>query len=396
MTKTPSTSKGKKSSRTKAATPQKKGEKSPSAKKATAVIQPEIIDELNEQETELDADPSTQFDEESLTPIEIDPDQEVQLEDVQKIAPRAVKAEVVEPDSPSASSKALATTDPIALYLAEIRRYRLLTKEQEQELAIRYRETGDPKAAELLVTSNLRFVVKIAAEYSKFGAKLIDLIQEGNVGLMHAVREFNPYKGVRLITYAVWWIRGYIQEYLMRQYSMVRIGTTQNQRKLFYRLQKEKELLESIGHESGLSSVKLLAGRLGVSEEEVETMSKRLSGRDISLNQPLDSNGTSAATRLDFEASPIEAVDEQLGHYEEIEVLKTNIEKIRGSLSEKELYILENRLLSDEPKTLQEIGDDFGVTREAVRQLEARLIGKIRAAVTESLSAGSAEEDSAE
>jgi RNA polymerase sigma-32 factor len=288
----------------------------------------------------------------------------------------------------STAGKSLATADPVATYLAEIRRYALLTKEQERELAIRYHETGDPKAAELLVTSNLRFVVKIAAEYSKFGAKLIDLIQEGNVGLMHAVKEFNPYKGVRLITYAVWWIRGYIQEYLMRQYSMVRIGTTQNQRKLFYRLQKERELLGQAGQEPNYA---LLAGRLGVSEEEVEMMSKRLTGRDISLNTPID--GESTVTRLDFEASPEPAVDEELGRRELIDLLNENLEKIRPKLSEKETYILENRLLADEPVTLQEIGEHYGVTREAVRQLEARLIGKIREAVTESLGDGPDSDD---
>jgi RNA polymerase sigma-32 factor len=280
-------------------------------------------------------------------------------------------------------NRSLAPSDPVALYLAEIRRYPLLTREQEQELATRYRETGDPKAAEMLVTSNLRFVVKIAAEYSKFGAKLIDLIQEGNVGLMHAVKEFNPYKGVRLITYAVWWIRGYIQEYLMRQYSMVRIGTTQNQRKLFYRLQKERELLDQMGQEP---NYKLLAGRLGVSEEDVETMSKRLKGRDVSLNQPFDS--ASGASLLDFETTEEPAVDEQLGHMEEIEVLRRNLEKIRPQLGEKEVFLLETRVLADEPLTLQEVGDKWGVTREAVRQMEARLIAKIRDAVTSSLNQG--------
>jgi RNA polymerase sigma-32 factor len=281
-------------------------------------------------------------------------------------------------------SKALATSDPVAVYLAEIRRYPLLTREQERELAIRYRETGDPRAAEMLVTSNLRFVVKVAAEYSRFGAKLIDLIQEGNVGLMHAVKEFNPYKGVRLITYAVWWIRGYIQEYLMRQYSMVRIGTTQNQRKLFYRLQKERDALQATGQEP---SYALLAGRLGVTEEEVETMSQRLSGRDISLNIPVD-GGSSTASLLDFEATNEESVDERIGHLEEMEVLRENLEKLRPTLNEKETFILENRILADEPLTLQEIGDHYGVTREAVRQLEARLIGKIRSAVTSSLTSG--------
>lgn len=277
---------------------------------------------------------------------------------------------------------ALVSADPVTAYLAEIRRYPLLSKEEEHQLAIKYRDTGDPRAAEQLVTSNLRFVVKVAAEYSRFGAKLIDLIQEGNVGLMHAVKEFNPYKGVRLITYAVWWIRGYIQEYLMRQYSMVRIGTTQNQRKLFYRLQKERDALGAIGLEP---SVALLAGRLGVSEEEVESMSKRMSGRDVSLNQPLDDSMTTSSSLLDMKASEEPSIDEQIGRAEELEALLSNIEMIRPSLNEKELYILENRLLSDDPLTLQEIGNHYGTTREAVRQLEARLMNKLRLAVTSSL-----------
>ncbi len=290
--------------------------------------------------------------------------------------PRVVNAEVVEDE------KGLTTSnDPITTYLAEIRRYPLLTREQENELAVRYRETGDSRAAEQLVTSNLRFVVKIAAEYSRFGAKLIDLVQEGNVGLMHAVKEFNPYKGVRLITYAVWWIRGYIQEYLMRQYSMVRIGTTQNQRKLFYRLQKEQNALDSQGN---APTVAMIAGKLGVSEEEVEMMSKRLSGRDVSLSAPIDSENPGASL-LDFESSGEPLPDTAIGNFEELNILKDNLAKLRPSLSEKESYILEKRILADEPQTLQEIGEHYGVTREAVRQLEARLIGKIRKAVTDSL-----------
>ncbi len=340
------------------------------------IVEPEIIDPMGDDEGAEDrgfAPP----DFEDVGPIEIDPDRDV-LDEAERTLP-VVKPEIV--DRSESSSKALTTTDPIALYLAEIRKYPLLTKEQERELAMRYRETGDPKAAELLVTSNLRFVVKIAAEYSRFGAKLIDLIQEGNVGLMHAVKEFNPYKGVRLITYAVWWIRGYIQEYLMRQYSMVRIGTTQNQRKLFYRLQKEREALEAMGQEPNFA---LLAGRLGVTEEEVETMSQRMANRDLSLNTPID-GGASTSTLLDFEPGEGPLADETIGHLEEMEVLKRNLEQIRPSLNEKETYILEKRVLADEPMTLQEIGEHYGVTREAVRQLEARLIQKIRNAVTSSL-----------
>lgn len=279
-------------------------------------------------------------------------------------------------------SSGVSSEDPVTTYLAEIRKYPLISRQQEYDLAVRYRETGDSKAAEELVTANLRFVVKIATEYSKFGAKLIDLIQEGNVGLMHAVREFNPYKGVRLITYAVWWIRGYIQEYLMRQYSMVRIGTTQNQRKLFYRLQKEKVRLDSLGQDP---TVPLLSSRLGVSEEEVRQMSQRLSGRDVSLNQPLDFE--SSASLLDMEASHEPGVDEQLGNAEQLEVLRENIERIRPQLNKKELYILDKRILSEEPLTLQEIGEHYGVTREAVRQLEARLIKRIRSAFVASTEA---------
>jgi len=365
------------------------------------VIEPEILDTEQELASALAVDPNnSEFRKqlEEVEAIEIDPDREV-LEEFENRVPKSVlDAEIIDhpkttegfkstsrPGSrraqKSASAGLLTTTDPVSIYLAEIRKYPLLTKEQEQELALRYRETGDAKAAELLVTSNLRFVVKVAAEYSRFGAKLIDLVQEGNVGLMHAVKEFNPYKGVRLITYAVWWIRGYIQEYLMRQYSLVRIGTTQNQRKLFYRLQKERDALSSLGSEP---TVALLAGRLGVTEEEVETMTKRLSGRDVSLNQPVDSENSSASL-LDFEESLEPAADIEISRMEELEVLKNNLEKIRPTLSEKETYILQKRVLADEPLTLQEIGDHFGVTREAVRQLEARLIGKIRAAVTSSL-----------
>lgn len=299
-------------------------------------------------------------------------------EDAETPLDAELATEALEPE-PSESGtarddKALAPSDPVARYMAEIRKYPLLTKEQEHELAVRYRETGDPTAAEALVTSNLRFVVKVAAEYTRFGAKLIDLVQEGNVGLMHAVREFNPYKGVRLITYAVWWIRGYIQEFLMRQYSMVRIGTTASQKKLFYQLQKERANLEKMGLQSGIAQ---LSGRLGVSEEEVAEMQQRLSGRDVSLDQPVGPEGNSRLLDLQEEADE-HRMDEELGLREELARLQEEINAIRPSLSEKELYLLESRLLADEPLTLQEIGEKYGTTREAVRQMEARLLQKIR------------------
>ncbi|MBO9666347.1 MAG: RNA polymerase factor sigma-32 [Bdellovibrio sp.] len=278
-------------------------------------------------------------------------------------------------------SKALTSADPLVMYLNEIRKYKVLTKEEESTLAKKYFESKDPDAAQDLVKANLRFVVKIAAEYSKFGAKMIDLIQEGNVGLMHAVREFNPYKGARLITYAVWWIRGYIQEYLMRQYSMVRIGTTQNQRKLFYQLQKEKEALEAMG--IGPTTA-LISSRLGIPEDEVRDMAMRMSGRDVSLDKPVDDD--SHTSLGDLQRGPqTESLDEQLAKEEQIDILKKKIEEIRPELSEREKIILDERILNDDPLTLQEIGEKHGITREAVRQMEARLMKKIKAKMEENI-----------
>jgi RNA polymerase sigma-32 factor len=269
--------------------------------------------------------------------------------------------------------RGVAKSDPVALYLAELRKYPLLSREQEQELAKKYYETKDPLAAQALVTANLRFVVKIAAEYSKFGAKMIDLIQEGNMGLMHAVRDFNPHKGVKLITYAVWWIRGYIQEYLMKQYSMVKIGTTQNQKKLFYQLQRQKEALDSLGERP---DVAMIAAKMGIPQDEVEMMAQRMSGRDISLDRPMDSD--SPTTLGDMQSSSGEDMVEELSRHQNLERLKEKIEELRPELNERETILLEERLLNDEPLTLQEIGEKYGITREAVRQAEVRLMKKIK------------------
>ncbi len=283
---------------------------------------------------------------------------------------------------PAAGKEVSVTADSITAYLNEIRKYPLLTKEQEIELAKHYFETKDPVAAQALVTANLRFVVKVAAEYSKFGARLIDLVQEGNMGLMHAVRDFNPYKGVRLITYAVWWIRGYIQEYLLKQYSMVKIATTQNQKRLFYRLQKEKDLLDSMGE---APNMKLIGERMGIPTAEVEQMANRLSGRDVSLNTPLDDSSSSSL--MDLQKSTDVGVDDQLAAQEEVSLLREKLEELRDQLSEREKIILDERLLADDPLTLQEIGEKYGITREAVRQMEARLMKKIRDRYMASLTA---------
>jgi RNA polymerase sigma-32 factor len=203
---------------------------------------------------------------------------------------------------------------------------------------------------------------------------MIDLIQEGNIGLLHAVKEFNPYKGARLITYAVWWIRGYIQEYLMRQYSMVRIGTTQNQRRLFYQLQKEQKALEALGQKGDF---KQLAERLDMPEEDVREMALRMGGRDLSLDRPLDED--SEASLMDFQKSPTEQLpDQELELNEQLQILRDKIDELRPQLNEKELILLEERLLADDPLTLQEIGEKYKITREAVRQSEVRLMNKIK------------------
>lgn len=299
--------------------------------------------------------------------------------------PKTVSAEVVDAEDPldifsteksahsPSKSRAVTTADPIATYLAEIRKYPLLSREEELELAKRYFDTKDPVAAQALVTANLRFVVKVAAEYSKFGARMIDLVQEGNMGLMHAVRDYNPYKGVRLITYAVWWIRGYIQEYLMKQYSMVKIGTTQNQKKLFYQLQREKESLDLLGEKP---DIKTISEKMGIPEDEVEIMSQRMSSRDISLDRPLGDENS--ATLGDLQTSTNGDLVEELGRQEEIQRLSHKIDELRPNLNERELILLEERLLNDAPLTLQEIGEKYGITREAVRQAEVRLMKKIK------------------
>lgn len=274
--------------------------------------------------------------------------------------------EVISPGVPILS-------DPVQLYLKEISKYPVLTKEEEEKLSKQFFESKDPRIAQMLAQSNLRFVVKIAAEYTRFGSRLIDLIQEGNMGLLHAIKEFNPYKGARLITYAVWWIRGYIQEYLMRQYSLVRIGTNAKQRKLFYLLKKQQEQLAQLPYED---SVKLLT-HSGFKEKDIQSMQQRVYGRDVSLDQPVSENNTSSLMDLQTDKQE-DHFEDHLNLFQEKQLMKKSIEALRPKLKPKEIFILEKRLLSDSPLTLQEIGKKFSVTREAVRQVESRLIKKIK------------------
>lgn len=259
-------------------------------------------------------------------------------------------------------------TDLLRQYNREISKYPLLNREEELKWSKLYYETKNRQALRTLVQSNLRFVVKIASEYSKFGSRLVDLIQEGNIGLLKAINEFNPYKGVRLITYAVWWIRGAIQEYLMKQHSIVRIGTTPNQKKLFYQLRREQ--LPPVG--AG-DSVRLIESRTGISQKEINSMRERLNAKDISIDhsfEPYEKMSVSSS------------LDEQYEQDQEIQILKEEVQKLRSSLDEKEIYILDHRILSDTPQTLQAIGTHFKVTREAIRQVESKLLKKIKEQVT--------------
>lgn len=347
---------------------------SDSHQKAKSVIAEVIDSTIQIQDgSDLFTEPSTETLINPPTELEnIEQDSDLNPEDVSD-------SKLIVPVSKKQNDVVITSKDPLSIYLNELRKYPLLTKDEEFKIATKYFETKDPVAAQKLVQSNLRFVVKIAAEYAKFSSRMIDLIQEGNIGLMHAVKEYNPSKGARLITYAVWWIRGYIQEYLMRQFSMVRIGTTANQRKLFYQLQKQKSDLEKMMSDESLKQLSL---KLGIPEDEIIEMSKRLSGRDVSLDKPIgnDDDSVSLGSFLKKDDGSL-PVDEQLALEEQIELLKNAIDKIHSTLSDKEKIILAERILNDEPLTLQEIGEKYSISREAVRQNEARLIQKIKTAM---------------
>ncbi len=278
------------------------------------------------------------------------------------------------PREARAAERALAPLDPFQRYLAEIRRYPSLTREEEQELARRYRETGDREALFRLVTANLMLVVRIALSFRRATRHLLDLIQEGNLGLLQAIERFDPDTGVRLPTYAAWWIRAYIVKYLMDNIRLVRVGTTNARRKLLHNLAKERQRLEAQGFEVG---PKLLAERFGVSEADVVDVQQALEARDVSLDAPV---GEREQRRRDevLEAPGASSVEEEVARRQLQEKVQAAIARFREGLKERERAILDERILAEEPTTLQEIGDRFGTTREAVRQAEARLMRRLR------------------
>lgn len=277
-------------------------------------------------------------------------------------------------------------SDPLRRYLEEVRRYPMLDPETEMSLAERMHRLNDLDAAKALVQANLRLVVKLAFEYQSITTNLLDLIQEGNIGLMKAVSKYDPAKGVKLGYYATWWIRSYILKYLLDNFRLVKIGTTQAQKKLFYHLMREKQRLEAQGLFAG---PKLLAEKLDVREKDVVEMEQRLSGRgaELSIDSPIDSGSGDGHSRTfkDSMVDSSENQEERLERQQWLALLGEHLPSFRQELNEKERRILDERLLHDDPKTLQEIADRYGLTRERARQIEAKLLEKLRSRLKDHL-----------
>lgn len=276
------------------------------------------------------------------------------------------------------STHAIQIVSELDKYIAQISRYPILSQEEETRLAIRWREQGDIQAAHTLVTSNLRFVVKIANEYRSYGARMIDLIQEGSVGLMQAVKRFDPGRGYRLLTYAVHWIRAEIHSFLMRTLKSVKFGTARAHRKLFFKLRSLKGKLAAQGIEDREEVIDVIAEQTGVDKRNVEEMDLRLCGKELSLDEPLGDSGPVFA----------EIVPGQLPDPEKIVVeFETDADRAAlldaalMTLTPREREIIEQRYLADEPRQLKEIGKDMGISKQRVAQIEQRAIGKLREAV---------------
>jgi RNA polymerase sigma-32 factor len=249
-------------------------------------------------------------------------------------------------------------------------------------LAVLYHETGDLEAAKKLVTSNLRLVVKIAYEYKRAYKNMMDLVQEGNIGLMHAVKRYDPHRGVKLSSYSAWWIRAYILRFILNNWRLVKLGTTQAQRKLFFNLNKERARLSAMGIEPTHDEI---AKRLEVDKKDVVEMDLRLSSGDASLDAPIGDGEGRQVSRMDLLPEKGEGPDRLIERHELSDMLREHLQTFRETLSGKELEIFDGRMIAEDPMTLQQLGDSFGVTRERVRQLEARVVGRLRIFLAECL-----------
>jgi len=331
-----------------------------------------IIEVPNEEEepsrSEIDAESDDAFDD----PLDDSDDDSNEARDEDRSLPVVA--------TPSTPGSAQATA--LSAYMSQLRHHAPISREEEHELAVRWTEDGDVEAAKLLVVSNLRLVVKIAMEYRRAWTNTLDLIQEGNVGLMEAVQRYDPYQGVKLSSYAVYWIRAYILKYILDNMRSVRLGTTRASRKLFFRLNKEKRELERQGYEA---EPRLLAERLDVSEDDVIDMEARLSRPDLSFDAPVRSDEADGMTFGDRIAAPGISSEAAVGASELREVFLGKIEEFAESLAERDMQILQERILAEEPRTLAELGEEFGVSRERVRQLEAKLVKRLRSYMEENL-----------
>jgi len=280
-----------------------------------------------------------------------------------------------EPDAEPKNEAGLARYDALQAYMREVQRHPLLSADEEHKLAIEYTKTQGTDVAARLVTANLRLVVKIAYEYRRAYRNMMDLVQEGNIGLMQAVKRYDPYRGVKLSSYAAWWIRAYMLRFILNNWRLVKVGTTQAQRKLFFNLNKEKARLTAMGIEPSHAEI---AKRLNVAESEVTEMDRRLARADASLDATVNEADGRSTTRLELMPST-NATPDQIAEGSEVsQLLQGELETFRKTLSGKDIDIFDKRIIADEPLTLQELGDSFGVSRERVRQLEARLMGKLR------------------
>ncbi|MEO8917681.1 MAG: RNA polymerase factor sigma-32 [Polyangiaceae bacterium] len=280
-----------------------------------------------------------------------------------------------EDDREPANEPGLARFDALQAYMREVQRHPLLSTEEEHRLAVDYVKGQDREVAARLVTANLRLVVKIAYEYRRAYRNMMDLVQEGNIGLMQAVKRYDPYRGVKLSSYAAWWIRAYMLRFILNNWRLVKVGTTQAQRKLFFNLNKEKARLTAMGIEPSHAEI---AKRLSVTESEVTEMDRRLSRADASLDATVNEADGRSTTRLELMPSSNATPDQIAEGSEFSQLLHAQLDEFRKTLTGKDVDIFEKRVVADDPLTLQELGDQFGVSRERVRQLESRLMGKLR------------------
>ena len=348
------------------------------AKKRPATEEPEIVaDDREEGAGDDEADSESESDGDAVEVIDVEalgdePDAREVDAELAKLSGEKDGVEV-DPDE----RHRLVKRDPLTAYIQETRRYPLLTRDEEHELAVRLVEDEDATAARRLIEANLRLVVKIAYEYRRAHRNLLDLIQEGNIGLMQAVRKYDPYRGVKLSSYAAWWIRAYILKFILNNWRLVKIGTTQAQRKLFFNLRKEKERLEQLGF---APEPALLAERLDVRERDVIEMETRMGSPEASLDAPLTSpDGEGARTRHDLVAGEDDQrPDVKVEQSEFHKLLRDKLEAFAATLKGREETIFRERWLTDSPLTLQQIGDRYGVSRERARQLEKRMLTRLR------------------